>query len=144
MKTQGGSEPYRTGRAYEMKAKEALEGMGYFVVSSHHSRGPVDLVAIPMGPVARETGGLVRLVQVKYGMKVPDRVRRELALFAANLDNQRVLVEIWSYVPWQTKPFLESVGPTGSETPSPASATASPSSSSPAARERGRSSTGKQ
>lgn len=127
MTKRGGSEPYKTGRLYEKRAKEALEGMGYFVISSHHSRGPIDLVAIPMGPVARETGGLVRLVQVKYGMKVKASVRRELAAFASRLDNQRILVEIWSYVPWQTVPFLESIDLTESETPSRDSATLKPS-----------------
>ncbi len=129
MTKRGGSDPYRIGRLYEKRAKEALEGMGYFVVSSHHSRGPMDLVAVPMGPVARETGGLVRLVQVKYGMKVKASVRAELARFASSLDNQRVLVELWNYVPWQTKPFLESIDPPELVKRSPASATSARSSS---------------
>jgi hypothetical protein len=136
MSSRGGSKPYELGREYERRAREALEGMGYFVVRSAMSKGPIDLVAIPMGPVARETSGLVRLVQVKYGSAPRPGVRRELANFAAKLDNPRVLVELWSYVPWQTKPFLESVGPAKLEKPSRAFVPRAPRS--PAREENGR------
>jgi hypothetical protein len=117
--------------------------MGYFVVRSSMSHGPIDLVAVPMGPVARGTGALVRLVQVKYGMEVKAKTRRELATFAAKLDNPRVLVELWSYVPWQTKPFLESVEPAKSEKPSHAFEPRAPSSRAPGGNGRARSSTPK-
>ena len=100
---------YQKGYRKEKLAREFLEGMGYFVVESRGSRGPIDLIAIPTRCVAAATDGLIRLVQVKSGKPISKAERGRLKQLAAKLDNKRILIEVWSFPPWQTKPLLESI-----------------------------------
>lgn len=52
---------YRRGRVRELLARRILEEAGYFVVRSHISRGPADLVAL-------RAGQLPLLIQVRTGI----------------------------------------------------------------------------
>lgn len=106
-----GAQSYRKGYATEKRAREALEGMGYFVVESRGSHGPIDLVAIPLRRVSEATDGLIRLVQVKYGSGLKADDRLHLRQFARKLDSKRVIIELWVYPPWQSKPLLSQIEP---------------------------------
>lgn len=64
---------YQRGRAYEYKAKKALEELGYTVIRSAGSHGPWDVIAC-------KEGEKVRCIQIKRTKSLPG-LRRLLSTF---------------------------------------------------------------
>ncbi len=98
---------YAKGYRGEKRAREFLEGEGYYVVESRGSHGTFDLVAVPFAAVSRATDGLVRLIQVKTGEPPRKGDRGRLRTMARKFDAGRVLCELWWFPDYQTKPVKE-------------------------------------
>lgn len=100
---------YMKGYRAEKKAREFLEGQGYYVLESRGSHGAFDLVAVPLRAVSKATDGLVRLVQVKSGERPRPADRGKVRSMAAKFEAGRVLCELWWFPDYQTQPLIEVV-----------------------------------
>lgn len=81
---------YASGRRIEYLARDILKSRGYMVIRSAGSKGPFDLVAIPMD-------GGARFIQIKKG-------RQSSKKALGNLKNlscvyKGIAMELWSYEP---------------------------------------------
>ena len=80
---------YKSGRAYEYKARKILEREGFYVIRSAGSRGIIDLVAIKPNKI--------KLIQVKSTSRDEINIPNELKEFAKKYSNQMVEVELWVF-----------------------------------------------
>ena len=80
---------YKSGRAYEYKARKILEREGFYVIRSAGSRGIIDLVAIKPNKI--------KLIQVKSTSRDEIKIPNELKEFAKKYSNQMVEVELWVF-----------------------------------------------
>lgn len=76
---------YRRGRVRELLARRILEAAGYFVVRSHISRGPADLVALKLGRQPM-------LIQVRTGIHGLRPAERYQLWTAAQLAGARAVI----------------------------------------------------
>ena len=77
---------YKRGAHYERVAQDELQAAGYFVMRAAGSHGPVDLVAL-------KDGELARLIQIKSG-DVKSEAKHLYTLACANLPRE-AWWELW-------------------------------------------------
>jgi hypothetical protein len=107
---------YKLGYAFELRVKKHLESLGYLVIRSSGSHGPIDLVAIPVNRIDLERlcnpdgGHPILLIQCKRTGKLSKKDRIALEI----LDRTAMHCELRHYyMPGKTGIAFETVESNG-------------------------------